>query len=152
MRARATLSGTAIHPSLSFSAQIATAAAVSDPRNGRYTDYLTAGEVDAMTQPKASDVAAVVAWLRESGNVAFTMPRPGGHLIDVVAPVKAAEALLGTKWTAISNRATGQTVQRAGSYTIPAKLGGAIAAAFGLHGLPLPPKTVLFKPAAGAAP
>ena len=105
-----------------------------------------------MTQPKAGDVAAVVAWLREAGNVTFTMPRVGGHLIDVVAPVAVAEALLATKWSAISNSETGQIVQRAGSYTIPAKLEGAIAAAFELHGLPLPPNTVLFKPTAGAAP
>ena len=39
---------------------------VSDPRSPTYTNYLTAAEVETMTAPAASDVAAVTHWLDDN--------------------------------------------------------------------------------------
>ena len=63
--------------------------------------------------------------------------------VQASALVADAEALLATKFGLLRNAATGQSVLRAGDYSLPDAVEGAVAAVFGLHGVPLPPRQPL---------
>ena len=58
----------------------------------------------------------------------------------VESDVHSAARLLKTSFRKLWNGKTKQSAVRAGSYTIPDEVEGAISTIFGLHGLPLPPR------------
>jgi tripeptidyl-peptidase-1 len=113
---------------------------VSDPDHVNYGQYLKQAEIDELTAPTASDLNAVTGWLRAAG-ASFTLA--GTHTAEVTAPVAVAEAMLSTTWHTLVNAKTGQSVDRAAGYTVPAEVAGSIAALHSVHGLPLPPKARL---------
>ena len=98
---------------------------VSDPDQANYGQYLKQAEIDELTAPTASDLNAVTGWLTQAG-ASFTLA--GTHVIEVTAPVAVAEAMLSTTWHTLVNGKTGQSVDRAAGYTVPAEVAGSIAA------------------------
>jgi len=102
-----------------------------------YGKYLSTSEVSSLTAPRAADIRSVENWLNEKG-VSF-LRSPPSHVIEAVFTAESAEALLHTSFHHASNKATGQKVVRASDYSLPTDVQSAVAAVYGLHGLPLPP-------------
>merc|ERR1711907_413437 len=115
------------------------ALAVSDPRSPTYGNHLSQADIDKLTSPSKSDVDAVRAWLNQEGVSVVSVWKNRSFLVE--ASVAGAEQLLSTSFRRLRNTKTGQTAIRASSYTIPALVSGSVSAIFGLHGLPLPPKS-----------
>jgi len=109
---------------------------VSDPKHPSYGNYLSSAALAALTAPSAAHVAAVETWLSES-NVPFNRV---GELVEVRLTAATASKLLSTAFHHAANGATGQSVVRADDYVLPAQIEDAVAAVFGMHGLPLPPR------------
>jgi tripeptidyl-peptidase-1 len=72
-------------------------------------------------------------------------------VIQVELSHQAASNLLQTKFHHAVNNATMQSTIRAGDYFLPAEVDDAVAAAYGLHGLPLPPRQALAAPGTPAS-
>jgi len=111
---------------------------VSNPDSPDYGQYLSQARVDEITAPAAVDVTAVRSWL--SSWTGTTAEANGGRLFVLTAPATAMGSLLKTQFRRVTNAATGQTTLRAASFTLPTAAAAAVAAVFGVHGLPLPPK------------
>jgi len=109
---------------------------VSDPKSPSYGKYLSLADLDTLTAPKASDVAAVENWFSAS-NVPFQRVR---ELVEVSLTATSAAKMFTTSFHHVANDATGQSVVRAGDYMLPAEVDDAVAAVYGMHGLPLPPR------------
>ena len=114
------------------------ALAVSDPTNADYGNHRSAAEIAALTAPAAADAAAVKAWL--DGSACAVLESSTDRLIDVRCSAAAASTLLATSFRTLTNTATGQSVVKAAELTLPNEVDAAVAAFFGLHGLPLPPR------------
>jgi len=67
----------------------------------------------------------------------------GGRDVQVSVKAAQAETLLNTKFHLLTNKKTSQQVTRAATYTVPTAVQEVLRAVFGLHGLPLPPRTPL---------
>ena len=115
-----------------------TALRVSDPRSADYGEHLTRAQIYALTAPAAVDVAVVEGWLGRARGVAFERTH---ELVRVRGSVNALEDLLDTQFYHVSNVRHNQHLVRAGSYTLPGPVDNVVDAVFGLHGLPLPPRT-----------
>jgi subtilase family serine protease len=76
--------------------QVATALAVSDPRDPAYTHYLSPAQYNSQYGPTAAQVSAVSAWLGSSG---VTITAVNQHYIAVNATVAQADAALDTQIT-----------------------------------------------------
>ena len=123
------------------------ASAVSDPRHPKYGEFLSLAEVNELTAPSASDLAAVAAWLAPAA-VGAIETLPSGAVRARLHAGRAA-ALLRTSFTEIEEAASGRRLVRAGAYTLPAPIAAAVEAIFGLHGLPLPPTEKYVRSSAG---
>merc|ERR1711948_85678 len=64
----------------------------------------------------------------------------GGELVEVSLTASSAAALLKTTFHHAASEATGQSVVRASDYSLPVQVEDAVAAVYGMHGLPLPPR------------
>lgn len=111
----------------------AAALAVSDPTSPTYGAYLSQNRIDELTAPSAHAITTVTNWLSTHG-AHFTVTR---EIVHVATTVAIAEGLLQTTFRRFSTRSRKQLV-RAGSYQIPMDIDNAVAAVFGLHGVPLP--------------
>jgi tripeptidyl-peptidase-1 len=109
---------------------------VSDPKHPSYGNYLSSAALSALTAPSAAHVAAVETWLSES-NVPFNRV---GEMVEVRLTATSAAKLLSTTFHHAANVATGQSAVRADDYFLPAQIEDAVAAVYGMHGLPLPPR------------
>ena len=116
------------------------ALAVSDPRSPSYGAHLSSAELRALTAPAAADVAAVKAWVAAAEGCAVLASSSTDRLLAVDCGLDAARALLATSFRLLAEKGTGRTVVRARAYTLPASVEHSVAAVFGLHGLPLPPR------------
>lgn len=114
---------------------------VSDPKSSDYGQYLSSSEVLELTQPNKEDMDVVLQWLHQIQGVSYQVTN--GRNVRVTASVKAAETLLQTTFRSLYSEKTQQRLLRASDYTIPDKVNEAIGAIFGLHGMPLPPKSPL---------
>jgi subtilase family serine protease len=112
---------------------------VSDPDSPKYGQYLTQEKLDALVAPKESDMTAVKSWLSKNG---LTYEQKGVSNLVVSTNVVSASALLNTEFHSVHNFNTDQELIRAGDYEVPDSIQDSVAAVFGLHGLPLPPKQV----------
>jgi len=124
-----------------------TVSQVSDPSSPHYGKYLSRDEVNRMTAPLAAHTRAVENWLssHEEKNAwacdgMTTTKVANGATYDITAPIECIETLFNTRMRHVTNKKTGQTVKRAGDYTIPDEAADAVTFVSGLHGLPLPPK------------
>jgi subtilase family serine protease len=113
---------------------------VSNPDSSTYGKHLTQAQIDEITAPTAADVAAVRSWLVAEHFEGNVQEAQGGRLFVLTAPATAMGALLNTQFHQVTNAATGQTALRASSFALPTATAAAVAAVFGVHGLPLPPK------------
>ena len=110
------------------------ARSVSDPDSMDYGKYLKQAEIDELTSPAPADVRAVAAWLQSADGLRVAHREKQSAFV-VEASVAAAARLLATSFRRLRNTRTQQTILRAATFTAP----DAVAAVFGLHGLPLPP-------------
>jgi len=124
------------------------ALSVSDPKNAKYGHYLSGAEVNALTAPQAEHIQAVEQWLQKS-SIPFSMAA-GGSVIEAHLTASAAGELLQTKFHHANNNETKQDVVRAGEYWLPSEVDDAVAAVYGMHGLPLPPRVALDSPNSSA--
>ena len=113
---------------------------VSTPDSSAYGKYLDQAQIDEITAAAAADVAAVRSWLAAEQFEGHVAEAPGGRLFVLTAPAAAMGALLKTEFRRVANAATGQTTLRASSFALPMATAAAVAAVFGVHGLPLPPR------------
>jgi len=119
------------------------AAEVSDPRSAKYGEYLSTAAVRELTQPDPADIKIVAEWLAQAG-VPFDLPTGGGgEIVEARFTVATATRLLNTRFQYATSTATKQRALRAGDYWLPADLHAAVAAVYGLHGLPSPPREAL---------
>ncbi|CAK0887369.1 unnamed protein product [Prorocentrum cordatum] len=116
---------------------------VSDPFSTSYGQHLTREQVEALVAPLPSDVAAVEGWLRGEG---LLFSRPAVEVFEVALAARDAERLLRTRLGAFANSATGQRAVRAEDFMLPPEVDAAVAAVYGLHGLPLPPREAAAPP------
>lgn len=131
--------------------QIATE--VNDPAHPSYGQFLARAELAALTAPKPDDVRTVTGWLAGHGDVSVDQ-----QVATLRTTAKAAGALLGGatffRWF---NPVTQQRAVRAGDVRIPKAVASAVAAVYGLHGTPAPPRPAALgqaapKPEWGPAP
>ena len=112
------------------------ALAVSDPTSATYGQHLSVAEIDAITRPLAADLMAVTAWLGKDRTTTVEKART----VSLTCTVAEAEELLQTSFRTVHNPRTGQSALRAGAVHVPEDVRAAIAAVYGIWGLPLPPK------------
>jgi len=115
---------------------------VSDPRSASYTDYMSREDIARLTRPSTKDIKTVMGWLVGS-NMKFELVDSGAS-IRVSGRVEDAESLLNTKFEVLMKGK--QHLVRATDYTLPYDVEDAIAAVFGLHGLPIPVTQPLVAP------
>jgi hypothetical protein len=116
------------------------ALSVSHPGSPKYGAHLTSAALMQLTAPNQHDRLTVTGWLA-SRSVAYSLD--GDRRIRVETPIAVAEELLQTKFFTLVNPGHNQSVVRASSFELPAEVDAVVAAVFGLHGLPLPPRKAL---------
>ena len=112
----------------------AIAIAVSTPGNPAYGQHLS--NPSDFTAPDPAHLSRVRAWISTATHNVTLLG--DGSTLAARMSVSAAERLFKTTISNVTNAATGQTAHRAGAYTLDDDL--PVAAVFGLHGLPLPPR------------
>ena len=124
---------------------------VSDPDSPKHGCFLTQHQLDDITRPADADIAAVTRWLKAHGVSLFMRSASN---IEVSATAAQASKLLSTSFHDVRNRAHGQALVRAASYTIPDEVQTCVAAIFGLHGRPrpLPPSSPRVVASTGDSP
>ena len=108
---------------------------VNDPASDAYGAFLTQAELENLTSPAEASVAAVTSWLRDEG-VQFHFRTASN--VDVVTSAHKASQMLRTQFHEIRHRNSDLSIVRAGDFSVPSAVHEAVAAVFGLHGLPLP--------------
>jgi subtilase family serine protease len=108
----------------------ALAAAVSDPKNSAYRQFLTPAQFRQHFAPSQSQVAAVETWLKGQGFSVEYTPQ-NNHYVSAEGTVAQAEAAFGVTFGEYS--VSGLTVRSPESdVTIPASLSGAVSGVIGL--------------------
>merc|ERR1712166_664101 len=110
----------------------------SNPRSLKYGQYLSIEEIARLTAPSDIAVEAVTQWLANS--LPATAINQRASTLEITCSLAQAEALFSTQFGMLYNNNTRQAVVRAGDFTLPEHLEQHVAAVFGLHGLPLPPR------------
>lgn len=100
---------------------------ISDPSSPDYGQYLSAGDVARMFEPKPNAVSDVMKWLGESGidqrHVKFSY---GGDRLSLNLSVREATLLLETTFYHQTHRKTGQEQIACQYYHVPESLAGSI--------------------------
>jgi tripeptidyl-peptidase-1 len=82
---------------------------VSDPSSSNYGNYLTTHEVATLTAPSPHNVQIVTSWL-DTHRVDYLRHL---HQIEVTTTVKNAEALLNTRFHAVTHKSTSHSLVHA---------------------------------------
>ena len=123
------------------------ALAVSDPRSAAYGRHLTAGEVKALSAPSAEDASAVRRWIASESGCEVVAARTTDRLVHASCTVAATSRLFKTSFQRLVNLETQQRAILASSdITVPEHVKAAVAAVFGLQGLPLPRRRHFLQP------
>ncbi len=129
------------------SAEVARVAlAVSDPSSALYGRHLGAGEVKALTTPSVEDAATVRRWVASESGCGVVAARGTDRLVHANCTVAAASRLLKTSFQQLVNLQTRQRAILASGVAVPEHVRPAVAAIFGLQGLPLPRRRHLLHP------
>ncbi|OAQ95772.1 hypothetical protein LLEC1_00392, partial [Akanthomyces lecanii] len=93
---------------------------IADPNSPNYGQWLSKEEVDKYSAPAEADVAAVKAWLADSGITDVTMPT--NDWLEFSVPVSKMESLLGSKYEWFVHLETGEKVPRTKQFSVPQNL------------------------------
>ncbi len=104
--------------------------AVSNPRSASYGHYLTPAQYTARFGATASDVAAVVSWLRSAGLQTGTVPISNSY-VPVTGSIAAVNKAFGTTMKSY-HRDNRQVTAPASALTVPAALAGRVSDVLGL--------------------
>ncbi len=105
--------------------------AISDPESPRYEQFLTTEEFRAKYAPQASDVEAVISWLRSQGLSAGYVPE-NNLFVTTQGTVQQVEALFGTRLGLYHH--DGRTLRApVTAPTLPTALLKVVSAVPGLH-------------------
>lgn len=113
---------------------------VSNPNSANYGKYLSIEQLAEMTSPAPAALEAVTAWL-DSHAIEYSIEQ--NRRVIVTAARGTAAKLLNTSFSLLTNAAFDQNLVRAGQFELPTEVDSAVAAVYGLHGLPLPPRRSL---------
>jgi tripeptidyl-peptidase-1 len=116
------------------------ARSVSDPDSKSYGQYLTSSQLAKLTAPTEAHKSLVENWLKNA-DVPFKWI--SSNVVLASMKVEAAATFLKTDFEHVVNEGTGQKVVQAKTYELPEDVEDAIAAVYGMHGFPLPPKQPL---------
>jgi len=101
-----------------------------------YGQYLSSSEIDQLCAPSKRDVGTVMGWASEAGCAAVF----NKGVVDVSCNQQQASRLLRTSFRFAYSPATNQSALVASAYSLPPAVDAVVAAVYGLHGLPLPPR------------
>ncbi|KAH9837729.1 peptidase S8/S53 domain-containing protein [Rhodofomes roseus] len=97
--------------------------AVSDPSSERYGGHLSKEEVEALVAPHPESVHLVEEWLASHGLLGDALSRsPAGDWVTVRVPVSLAEKMLDTTYHMWTHTASGDSIVRTTSYSLPEHL------------------------------
>ncbi|CAA9959025.1 Pro-kuma-activ domain containing protein [Pyrenophora teres f. maculata] len=92
---------------------------VSSPSNPKYGKHLKREELKDLIKPRAESVATVIDWLEQSGVEARDIQNKG-EWINFYAPVKRAEAMMGTTFKTYQSEARSNVKKiRSLGYSVP---------------------------------
>jgi hypothetical protein len=97
-----------------------------------------------MTATDKANVDAVQAWLKSAGVTADASPV--GTSLSFRTNVRTVEQLFNTSVRLLFRNVSGQTASRAADLHLPSSLARHVAAVYGCHGLPIPPRKHVFVP------
>ena len=115
------------------------ALAASSPGSGQYGKFMSEAAIRTLTKPRDEDLRVVTQWLTANG-VAHHVEN---ELIVVSTDVAHVELLLRTEIIEVSHADLGKKLIVRGEHELPGDVRPAIAAIFGLRGLPLPHKPAI---------
>ncbi|KAJ3718019.1 peptidase S8/S53 domain-containing protein [Lentinula guzmanii] len=96
---------------------------VSDPSHTRYGQHLSKEEVEALVAPHPESLELVTDWLVSHGIGKEDMTRsPAQDWITVTVPVGVAEKMLDTTYYVWKHTASGESIVRTTSYSLPIHL------------------------------
>ncbi|KAM5534444.1 hypothetical protein V8D89_011911 [Ganoderma adspersum] len=96
---------------------------VSDPFHDRYGQHLSKEEVEDLVAPEAESVHLVNEWLASHGVSEDGLSRsPAKDWVHIKIPVALAEEMLKTKYHVWTHDATGTSIVRTTSYSLPEHL------------------------------
>ncbi|EJF62249.1 tripeptidyl peptidase A [Dichomitus squalens] len=96
---------------------------VSDPFHERYGQHLTKEEVEALVAPEAESIHLVNEWLASHGIYEDDLARsPAKDWVHIKVPVSLAEEMLKTEYHIWTHDASGDSVIRTTSYSLPEHL------------------------------
>jgi subtilase family serine protease len=104
--------------------------AVSDPRSASYRHFLTPQQYTERFGATASDVAAVLSWLRGAGLQTGTVPISNSY-VPVTGSIAAVNKAFGTTIKSY-HRDNRQVIAPASALTVPAALAGRVSDVLGL--------------------
>ena len=100
--------------------------ASSDPRNAKYGQHMTNGEIHDLVAPSHKDLAVVHGWF-ESHGVEGRHLTTNGDFVSATVTVAQAERMLGTTYATFEHAAAGLTAMRVTEqYTLPAAVAAAV--------------------------
>ncbi|KAK7001748.1 family S53 protease [Favolaschia claudopus] len=100
---------------------------VSTPSSSSYGNHLSKDEVNAFLAPTAEAAAAVQAWL-DSHGLSATKSSSAGDWLSLSVPVSKANQMFAAQYETFEHNASGKTVARTLSYSLPAEVADHIAA------------------------
>eukprot|EP01013_Petalomonas_cantuscygni_P013635 TRINITY_DN280_c0_g1_i2.p1 TRINITY_DN280_c0_g1~~TRINITY_DN280_c0_g1_i2.p1 ORF type:complete len:549 (-),score=141.96 TRINITY_DN280_c0_g1_i2:221-1828(-) len=112
----------------------ATLKAVADPDSARFREWVSPSEALRLRSPTGSK--HVASWLA-AHNIPF---RQTNDVVTAEMNVAEAEALFGTTILAVKSETDGSLYHHALDLHAPSNVTESVAAVYGLHGKPLPPK------------
>ena len=114
------------------------------PGSGLYGRHLSKHEIDSLTAPDPEQVRVVAEWLTVHGAM-FTIRH---ERIEVQLSLAKAKAMLHTTFGRYrrAHQPTVAILRADGAFTLPPRVASAVAAVFGLHGMPLPEHPMAIRP------
>ncbi|KAF5358974.1 hypothetical protein D9758_004895 [Tetrapyrgos nigripes] len=96
---------------------------VSDPFHERYGQHLTKAEVEALVAPHQESIDAVSEWLATHGIGESDIQRsPARDWVTIKVPITLAEKMLDTTYHVWTHDASGDSIVRTTSYSLPKHL------------------------------
>ncbi|KAI0728903.1 peptidase S8/S53 domain-containing protein [Fomitopsis betulina] len=96
--------------------------AVSDPASARYGEHLSKKEVEALVAPHPTSIQLVEEWLASHGLSGGLSWSPSKDWAIIKTTVALAEEMLDTKYHVWKHDASGETLVRTTSYSLPERL------------------------------